>query len=48
MKIGLIFLTLLVSYSCANEEDVLQLTDEDFNSKLSQHDTVLVMFYAPW
>ncbi|KAJ2948031.1 hypothetical protein O0L34_g9829 [Tuta absoluta] len=38
-----------VIYFCrATEEDVLDLTDSDFSSVLAQHDTTLVMFYAPW
>lgn len=37
-----------VIYLCkAAEEDVLELTDADFSS-LSEYDTALVMFYAPW
>lgn len=32
----------------AKEEDVLELTDDDFDSRLSELDTTLVMFYAPW
>ncbi|CAH2102160.1 unnamed protein product [Euphydryas editha] len=37
-----------VIYLCkAAEEDVLELTDADFSS-ISQYDTALVMFYAPW
>ncbi|XP_049882601.1 protein disulfide-isomerase A3 [Pectinophora gossypiella] len=38
-----------VIYLCrAAEEDVLDLTDSDFSSVIAQHDTALVMFYAPW
>ena len=44
-----IVLLLGVIYLCrAAEEDVLDLTDSDFSSVLAQHDTALVMFYAPW
>lgn len=44
-----IVLLLGVIYLCrAAEEDVLDLTDSDFSSVLGQHDTALVMFYAPW
>ncbi|CAG4954148.1 unnamed protein product [Colias eurytheme] len=49
--IGSLKLVLLLSviYLCkASEEDVLELTDGDFDSAISQHDTALVMFYAPW
>ncbi|XP_034837673.1 protein disulfide-isomerase A3 [Maniola hyperantus] len=42
-------LYLAVIYVCkATEEDVLDLTDSDFASAIAQHDTALVMFYAPW
>lgn len=30
------------------EEDVLELTDDTLSSSLAQHETTLVMFYAPW
>ncbi|KAL0850847.1 hypothetical protein ABMA28_006764 [Loxostege sticticalis] len=44
-----IVLLLGVIYLCkAAEEDVLDLTDSDFSTVISQHDTALVMFYAPW
>ncbi|XP_050314144.1 protein disulfide-isomerase A3 [Anthonomus grandis grandis] len=39
---------LLASVALAKEEDVLELTDADFDQKLAEHDTALVMFYAPW
>ncbi|XP_077298657.1 protein disulfide-isomerase A3-like [Arctopsyche grandis] len=32
----------------ATEEDVLDLTDADFTSGVTETDTTLVMFYAPW
>ncbi|CAG9817020.1 unnamed protein product [Phaedon cochleariae] len=39
----------LLCYTCsAREEDVLDLVDSDFNSRLAEHETALVMFYAPW
>lgn len=44
-----IALLLGIIYLCrAAEEDVLDLTDSDFSTVLPQHDTALVMFYAPW
>ncbi|CAK1602381.1 unnamed protein product [Parnassius mnemosyne] len=49
--LGSIKLVLLLGiiYLCkAAEEDVLELTDSDFSSVISQYDTALVMFYAPW
>lgn len=43
------YLLLGLIYICgAAEEDVLDLVDSDFASKLGQHETTLVMFYAPW
>lgn len=30
------------------EEDVLELTDENFTNELANHENSLVMFYAPW
>ncbi|XP_014368740.2 protein disulfide-isomerase A3 [Papilio machaon] len=42
-------LLLSLIYLCkAAEEDVLDLTDSDFSTLISEHDTALVMFYAPW
>lgn len=42
-------LLLSLIYLCkAAEEDVLDLTDSDFSTLVSEHDTALVMFYAPW
>ncbi|XP_065165106.1 protein disulfide-isomerase A3 [Atheta coriaria] len=38
----------LLAATRAGEADVLDLTDADFDSRLAQHDTALVMFYAPW
>lgn len=44
-----IFAISLIIYSCsAREEDVLDLGDSDFESKIAEHETALVMFYAPW
>lgn len=34
--------------SAAAESDVLEWGDSDFKSGVAQHETVLVMFYAPW
>lgn len=28
--------------------DVLDLSDDDFNTRVAEADTTLVMFYAPW
>lgn len=37
-----------VSYSSGAESDVINLGDDDFDSKLAALENVLVMFYAPW
>lgn len=29
-------------------DDVVELGDDDFDSRLADMDTALVMFYAPW
>lgn len=31
-----------------SESDVFQLTDDEFDSSITQFETALVMFYAPW
>lgn len=41
----LVFLA-LVAYVLA--DDVLDLTDSDFENKIGDHGTALIMFYAPW
>ncbi|XP_057666864.1 protein disulfide-isomerase A3 [Diorhabda carinulata] len=44
-----IFVIPLLFYTCfAREEDVLELSDSDFESRIAEHQTALVMFYAPW
>lgn len=49
MYLFYVTLFLTVFAGClAKEEDVLELTDSDFESRLREIDTALVMFYAPW
>jgi hypothetical protein len=43
-----LFLYSLFYISLAAESDVVELTDDDFSTRISEHETVLVMFYAPW
>ncbi|KAH8275203.1 hypothetical protein KR026_001993 [Drosophila bipectinata] len=37
-----------IAIASGAEQDVLELGDDDFSSTLKQHETTLVMFYAPW
>ncbi|KAL1493457.1 hypothetical protein ABEB36_011505 [Hypothenemus hampei] len=39
---------LISSCAWAREEDVLEFGDSDFDAKIAEHETALVMFYAPW
>lgn len=41
---------LLVAICCvlAGDQHVLELSDDDFSTKVSETETSLVMFYAPW
>lgn len=43
-----IALALFVAGSYAGEADVLDLTDDDFYTRVAETETTLVMFYAPW
>jgi len=45
MFISLALFTLL---SLASASDVLEFTDDDFSSKIGDHDVILVEFFAPW
>lgn len=38
----------LCLFGLSKADDVLQLGDSDFSSKLADHETALVMFFAPW
>ena len=44
----LLFLCLLAGVAVVRADSVVDLVDDDFDSKLSSYDTALVMFYAPW
>lgn len=45
LKSVVVFVTLF-AFSLAS--DVLELGDDDFNTRLAETETTLVMFYAPW
>lgn len=47
-SILIITLSLFVAVALAGEADVLDLTDDDFNTRVGETETTLVMFYAPW
>lgn len=42
-----LLLSLFVANSLCGESDVMDLGDGDFNTRLAESSTVLVMFYAP-
>lgn len=35
-------------FGAALASDVLDLSDDDFNTRVAESETTLVMFYAPW
>jgi protein disulfide isomerase family A protein 3 len=43
-----VILAVLALISLVSADSVIELTDADFDSKLADIDTALVMFYAPW
>lgn len=47
MSAKFVFLFALLAVGVLGD-DVLDLTDADFEGKVASYDTVLVMFYAPW
>lgn len=42
----LVFLAALAGFTRAS--DVLDLTDDDFETRVSPHQLILVEFFAPW
>lgn len=44
-KTAFVFVTLF-AFSLAS--DVLELNDDDFNTRVAETETTLVMFFAPW
>lgn len=47
-KAAVVLLFVAVALVAGSEEDVIELKDSTFESTLQQHETTLVMFYAPW
>ena len=43
---SLVVLSAFAAFAVA--DDVLELGDSDFDGTLEEHETALVMFYAPW
>merc|ERR1712038_9806 len=48
MKVFTVFFSLAVLVGCVANANVLELDDSSFDGTLEEHDTALVMFYAPW
>lgn len=46
--LGAILACSFIATVAGAEHDVLELGDDNFVSTLKQHETTLVMFYAPW
>ena len=40
--------SILCSFSFETSNEVLVLTEENFNEELQLHEAMLVQFYAPW
>lgn len=48
LKLTLAILLAVCSSVYSGEQDVLDLTDNDFSTRVAETETTLVMFYAPW
>jgi len=46
--LALLFVTAVFAGNYATEDNVLVLTDKDFDSAIAEYDFVLAEFYAPW
>lgn len=46
--LGAVLACSFIAIVAGAEHDVLELGDDNFASTLKQHETTLVMFYAPW
>lgn len=47
-KLAVVLAACFVAVSLASEADVLDLVDNDFQTRVAESETTLVMFYAPW
>lgn len=45
---GIFAILFLANSALSSESDVLDLGDSDFSTRVSETETTLVMFYAPW
>lgn len=45
---NVVVLLALIVCAFGGEQDVLDLTDDDFSTRVAETETTLVMFYAPW
>jgi hypothetical protein len=48
MRFGLAIVFSCLLVSIVKVDSVVDLVDDDFDTKLNSYDTALVMFYAPW
>ncbi len=46
MMLGVLFIAAFAA--AARASDVLEYTDDDFDSKIGDHGLILVEFFAPW
>ncbi|GAB0094644.1 Protein disulfide-isomerase [Sergentomyia squamirostris] len=46
--LSLVILAICFAGALSGEADVLELNDDDFSTRVSETETTLVMFYAPW
>lgn len=47
LRLGILLLT-FIYYCSGAENDVIELSDSNFDTDIRKIDTALVMFYAPW